>query len=142
MDMHPQCTHTTLCLYIHTYVHAYVLYEHAQSTLTHGHLPPLPCCSAVLFSLMQSCVTVSLVVPANKSLPEISQTTDSRMLTVPKDSLLQLGSAVVVRYGQLVGALRVDAREEEETALEELQWKIGRMLSAQQHQRAQWELGG
>ena len=91
---------------------------------------------------MQSCVTVSLVVPANKSLPEISHTTGSRMLTVPKDSLLQLGSAVAVRYGQLVGALRVDAREEEETALEELQWKIGRMLSAQQHQRAQWELGG
>ena len=63
------------------------------------------------------------------------------MLTLPRDSLLQLGSALAVRYGELVGALKVEAREVEERALEELQWKIGRMLAAQQHQRPQWELG-
>ena len=63
------------------------------------------------------------------------------MLTLPKDGPLQLGSALAVRYGERVGALKMEAREAEERALEELQWKIGRMLVAQQHQRAQWELG-
>ena len=91
---------------------------------------------------MQSCATVALVIPANKSLPQISLTRDSRMLTLPKDGPLQLGSALAVRYGERVGALKMEAREAEERALEELQWKIGRMLVAQQHQRAQWELGG